>query len=404
MELLQKFLSKKDSALFFLPRSCLWLVSFLVASLSLSFASPITPDALSRGGRVSQENQLDEISEIVRPGVSGFIGLGTYYFPHPGQTALESNFGKHEGFAFRQRFAMYFAGPLGKSDFSLGFFWWLERHGFDSEDFLLFPAYGQFSLVRNLQTAGVNLSFKPLAFAFSGGIQYSNPEHVANEIYLPESDTLYGFTQVALGPLFGQVVFNENGWTSARGALRLESKEVLGGASNGIKTYLPNIDVAFYRDAKDSIKVKWEQNLFKQILYGEVEGFFPDYGFYSAALKYYPDPSRLVSLEATCFRKENGDLVFGGGISILMLRLAYNHASDIENLFGSKGTFVMELSFALGASDGKMFGRNAAKPAPMESTTKTIFEHGSSYKPPKDAGKEEIKEIKATGIRREKVK
>lgn len=378
------------------------LIFLLVAPLSVN-ASPIKPQALSNGGRIASETQLEEISETVRPGASGYFALGTYYFPHPEQTALKSDFGRHEGFAFRQRLSMYFSGPLGKSNWLLGFLWWFERHGFDSEDFILFPEYGQFSLIRNVQTAGLNLSFKPLSFALTGGIQYSNPEHVASEIYSVESDTLYGFAQAMLGPILGQFVFNENGWTSVRAALRLESKENFGGASSGIQTYLPNLDFSLYHDASDSMRVTWEQNLFKQILYGEVTAYFPDYGFHSAALKYYPDPSRLVSLEATCLREPDGDLVFGGGISILMLRLAYNHAHDMKNLFGSKGTFVFELSFALGASEGKMFGRNAAKAAPMESTSRTIFENGSSYKPPKEES-EGVKEITAKGIRREKAK
>lgn len=374
----------------------------ILAVLALSvMAAPIKPDALSAGGRATQEAQLEEISETARPGTSGYISLGTYYFPHPGQTPLKSDFGRHEGFAFRQRLAMYFSGALGKSDWSLGFLWWLERHGFDSEDFILFPAYGEFSLIRNVQTAALNISFDPLGFALTGGIQYSNPEHVSPEIYEAETDTLYGFVQGMLGPILGQFVFNEEGFSSIRGALRLESKEVLGGVASGFRTYLPNLDFTMYNNASDSLRFSWEQNLFKQILYGEVTAYFPDYGFHSAALKYYPDPSRLVSLEATCYKEPDGDLVFGGGISILMLRFAYNHANDIKNLFGSKGTFVFEMSFALGASDGKMFGRNAAKAAPMESTSRTIFENGSSYQPPKE---ESVKEITATGIRREKAK
>ncbi len=368
-------------------------------------AAPIPAEALSQGGNVTRSSQLKEIGDAVRPNMSGYIGFGTYWFLHPRQTALRSAYGKHDGFAFRQHTEVFFAAPLGESGLSLGLLWWLERHGFDTEDFLLFPKYGEFSLIRNVQTAGISLVHSPLQLGLAGGIQSMNPEYVSEKIYASETDSLYGFGYAFWGPLAARVAFDSDSWKELGFSLRLESKELYGGKSKGWRTYLPNFDVSLYKDASDSVRGIWEQNLFKQRLYGEVTAVFPDYGFYSAALKYYPDPSRLVSFEATCFKEENGDLTFGGGLQILMLRLAYNHVSDFNKLFHSHGTFVVELSFGLGSTKENFFGLNAAKAAPMESESRTIHESGSGYNPEANSTKNASgkKEITAKGIRRETV-
>ena len=118
--------------------------------------------------------------------------------------------------------------------------------------------------------------------------------------------------------------------------------------------------------------MNWEQNLYEQVLYADVTFDFPDDGFRSAALKYYPDPSRMIGFEASCVcrheRAGASDLLWGGAIDILFIRLGYNSVFDYENMFHAKGTLIAEIKFQIGAADGKFFGRGAAKPAPMETT------------------------------------
>lgn len=369
-------------------------------------AAPIHTEAVSRGGNVTRDAQLEELGNVLMPGAMAYVKLGTYWFPHPRQTALRSEFGKHDGYAFSQRFGAYFSAPFNEMDpdFTFGLLWFIERNGWNSEDFVFFPNYGDFALVRSVQTAGAVLTSSKLGMGIAGGIQYYNPEFVSH-YYEPETDTLYGFGHIFAGPVALQGSFNSDGWKSARASLHLESKEVNGGARSGFKTYLPNFDVAVYRDASDSVRVKWEQNLYSQLLYAEVTGFLSDYGLYSAGLKYYPDPSRIASFDFTCYRDSDGDLNFGGGVSIFMVRFAYNHAEDHERLFGAKRTFVMELNMALGAKDGNFFSRGAARPAPVEETplTKSLDRESSKAKMERAAGKDgAVKEITATGIRREK--
>ena len=382
------------------------LFLFCVTAL---FSAPIHTENLERGSLVTRSKQLEEIAEVVRPSVLGYLSFGTYYFPHPRQTALKTDFGKLDAFAFKQRFTAYFAAPVSQ-DFSLGFLWWLERHGIDSEDFILFPKYGEYALIRNVQTLGLSFHSKKLKSGIAGGIHYSNPEYVSERIYKPESDSLLYFAHFYTGPLLLQGTFGESGFSVARMELNLESKELYGGASSGITTYLPNIELLLFKGDDDypnleNAKLSVEQNLYRQRLYGEASFILPDYGFYSAALKFYPDPSRLLAFEATCTREENGDLFFGGGLHFLFFRMAYNHAYDYENLFHSKGTFIFEISISIGSTQNNFFSKNAAKAAPMETKSRIIHEQGSTYQGNSlNQEKKPVKEITATGIRMENAK
>lgn len=367
-------------------------------------AAPIQSSAVASAGNVTRNAQLEEIGDIIEPGAMAYVSVGTYWFPHPRQTALRSEYGIHDGYAFRQRLGGYFAAPFNEfdPDWALGFLWFAERHGFDSEDFLFWPYYGKFSLVRSVQTAGAALSSKKLGLGVVGGIQYSNPEVVSRNIYAAETDSLYGFGRVFWGPLGVQGSFGDHGWKYAMASLHLESKELNGGVSRGILTYLPNVNVSLYRHAMDSTRVTWEQNLYGQMLYGEVTAFVGGYGFYSAALKYYPDPSRIASFDFTCFRDSDDEYHFGGGLNIFMLRLAYNHAYDHENLFGTKRSFVVELNLSIGAKDGIFYGKKAAKPAPVQETDLKPLDRKSSSNAIGKTNDEGVKEITAKGIRREK--
>lgn len=377
------------------------LLALLLFLPAFGLAAVLEAGDISRGGNITRDLQLREISDIVRPYVNGYIALGTYYFPLPGQTQLRTAYGVHDGYAFSQRVTAYFGGEIGKTGVSVGGLYWLERHGWDSEDFILFPDYGEFSLVRSVQTAGLSVYHNKMQTGFAGGVQFVNPEYVSRKAYVHESDSLFGWGHAFWGPFALQGSFGSEGWNMARAQLRLESKELYGGVSKGWRTYLPNLEVATYRDASDSLRFSWEQNLYKQLLYGEVTAYLPDYGFYSAALKFYPDPSRIISFEATCFRDDDGDLTWGGGVSFLFFRLAYNHSGDIERLFGTKGTFIAEVSFQLGATETQFFAKNAAKSAPMETSTKTRHEQGSGYQKP--GANEPLSDFTVTGIRREKI-
>ena len=393
------------------------IARYMLFLVSLSFAGNVSTAGLSHGGSAVRDLQLREFGTVFRPGVDGYVGLNLYYFPLPSQARLSTDFGKHEGYVLRQNFAGYFAEELGKSGWDLGALWWVERHGWDSEDFLLFPHYSEFSLVRSVQTAGFSLASPGWNIGFAGGVQYTNPEHVG-KVYAAESDSLFEWAMAVMGPVSVQTSFRHSEFRHLRLSLNLESKEILGGKSSGPLTYLPNLDLAFYEGkshVRDSVRVFWEQNLFRQRLYAELAFLFPDRAIRSFALKYYPDPSKVVSVDLTCFRKDNGALIWGGGLALPFVRIAYNHASEIENVFGLRGTFVLQFHFGIERIFDKFIGWNGAKSSPM--ITRNVETDDAEKKQRREEREKEFessrsksgtkspsREITATGIVRENAK
>ena len=378
-----------------------------------ALADAVSVDALASGGATMRDNQLREIRDVLRGGRGGYVDLGFNYIPAVTQTPLKSEYGEHDGFAFRHHMAGFAAGEVKKNNY-LGFLFWLERSGWDGEDFLLFPRYSDFSAVRSVTTWGLSYTFAPMDLTVAGGMQYQNVERVG-DIYPDENDSLlYSWAHLRWGHTSVQGSFHRSDWRSLRISMDLESREVYGGRRSGPLTYLPNLEVALYNgggDAGDSVRVSWEQNLIAQRLYGEVSFDFPSREFHSAALKYYPDPSRMIGFEATCLRRNvrsgAADLLWGGAVDLLFLRLAYNSSYEYEHLYRAKGTFIAEFKFSLATIDDFLFARGAPKSAPME-TMKLEKKNKDNWK--KDDGKIHLdqatgsapKTLDATGIRFEK--
>lgn len=389
---------------FYISFMLLKKMSFLLFFLCLvtpTFSNNISVSSLDHAGEIARDRELREFQQAFQPGTAGYFAIGMHYLPFPTQTQLSSEYGTHDGFAFRHQMAAYFANPIGKSGYDLGILWWVERQGWDQEDFFVLPRYGEFSLVRSIHTTGATIALPKYHLGVAGGIQYQNVEKTA-KIYADESDSLFWWGHATWGPTAVQTSFHEGEWRHVRVSMNLESKEILGGASHGWSTYLPNFDVGLFNgDEDDSLRISLEQNLWAQQLYAEVVVYYPEHGFRSAILKYYPDPSRIVSFDVTCFRLNNDDLVWGGGLTLPFLRVGYNHASDIENFFGSRGTFMIEFRFALSSAKSGFFGLGAAKSAPMDSerVPKKLWDNSS-----KKATEADKKEITAKGIRREKSK
>lgn len=383
---------------------------FAVVSLcSLAFADGISPAALSNGGAIVRDRQLTEISQILRGGRGGYLDLGFYYLPSPEQTPLVSKYGEHDGFAFRHHLAGFGTGEFSPGK-HLGFMLWFDRSGWDGEDFFFWPQYNDYSLIRSTTTWGLNYTDIQKNVTIAAGMQHSNMEHIGG-IYPHESDSsLYSWAYLRWGKISAHGSFYETEWRNAHLSLDLESRFIYGGKFSGPLTYLPNVDIGFYNgDGGDSVRVTWEQNLFAQRFYGKVSFDFPDGKFHSAALTYYPDASRMIAFEATCLRRGNSsgsdDLLWGGAIDLLFVRLAYNSAYDYDNFFGAKGTFIAEIKFSMAALDGFLFGRGAAKTAPLEteilrSKNKSQSFGDETLSPNPNANSS--KTIEAKGIRYEK--
>ncbi|WP_407444370.1 hypothetical protein [Fibrobacter sp.] len=388
------------------------LLSLVAVSAVSALADAVSVDALANGGAVTRDNQLSEIRDVLRGGRGGYVNFGFNYMPLVSQTPLKSEFGEHDGFAFRHYLAGFGAGEISKNN-HLGMVFWLERSGWDGEDFFLIPQYNDFSVVRSVATWGAVYTQSSLDLTFAAGMQHQNAEYVGR-LYPDENDKwLYSWAHLRWGHTSIQGSFHRTDWQSLRISIDLESRAVYGGRSSGPLTYLPNFEMALYNGmdyADDSVRVSWEQNLFAQQLYGEVTFDFPNKEFHSAALKFYPDPSRMIGFEATCLRRNerggSSDLLWGGAIDLLFIRLAYNSSYEYERLFRAKGTFIAEIKFDMATIDGFLFARGAPKSAPLESVTFNPKEKSSAF--PKDDGKiqlnksPETKPLNASGIRYEK--
>jgi len=314
---------------------------------------------------------------VMRGGRGGFFDIGYTYTPSSEQLQLNSKYGIHDGFAFRHHYGIYGSWVLDSIS-HLGFLTWFDRAGWDSQDFFFFPHYGKFAHISSAFTWGFSYTNTKFDYTAAIGMQHQNLELAGSRVYPDESDSLlFYWAHARYKNVSFQGSFYRGTFQTLRLSLDLESRELYGGVGSGFKTYLPNLNATIYRrktngDDDNFIRLNWEQNLYKQILYSDVTFDFPDYGFRSAILKYYPDPSRMIGFEASCMRRHEHsgakDLLWGGSIDLLFLRFGYNSAFDYENMFHAKGTFIVEIKFHIGSVDRKFYGRGAAKAAPMETT------------------------------------
>ncbi|PWJ65729.1 hypothetical protein SAMN05720473_103133 [Fibrobacter sp. UWB15] len=393
------------------------LISLVLVGVVL--ADGIKPYALANDGAVTRDRHLSEISDIMRGGRGGYIDFGFYYTPSREQLPLESLYGEHDGFAFNHHFAAFGAGEVAKNR-HMGALLWFDRSGWDGEDFFLFPQYNDFGLQRSVVTWGLTFTDARMNWTLAAGMQHQNLEH-RGKIYPYESDSLaYSWAHLRFSKLSAQANFYRTDWRLFRVSLDLESRAIYGGRKSGPLTYLPNVSLSMYNTDDesdlDSMRITWEQNLYAQQLYAEVSAdLMSDSWFHSAALKFYPDPSRMIGFEATCLRRDKrkveedrveveDDWLWGGAIDLLFARFAYNAAYDYDNFFGAKGTFLVEFKFNLTTIDGWLFNRGAARSAPMETDIIKQYDKktDSGEITPIGAGKGAPKTIEAKGIRYEK--
>ena len=270
-----------------------------------------------------------------------------------------------------------------------------------------------------MTTWGLTFSQIKYDLTFAGGMQHYNVERVG--IVYPEEDDslLYSWAHLRWNHFSLQGNFYRSNVRFLRLSMDLESRVVYGGQSHGILTYLPNVDFTVYnrsvdRFSADNYRMNWEQNLYGQVLYAELSYDFPDDGFHSAALKYYPDPSRFVALELTCLRRrvleDNwDDLMLGWAIELPILRIGYNAASEYDHLFHAKGTWIVEFHFNLESLNDMLFAKNGRQPVDL--VTKQVKRKNTPEKPAEtipltgaasDASGSSSKTITAKGIRYEK--
>ena len=368
--------------------------SLKIALLSIPLAvAPALADAVdvetvASGGFWMRDNQLHDIGDLLLFGTGSFFDIGFNYTPLPTQIPLRSAFGEHEGFATRHHVGFLSSYPVKENRY-LNALVWFERSGWDSEDYFFFPQYSDFGLVRSVTTWGLGYTDVKRGYSVAAGMQHQNVEFVG-DVFPAENDSLlYSWANLRYGRISAQVQFHRTDFRLLRLSFDLEDRAVFGGASSGIWTYLPNIDATLYKrrldgSDEDFIRVNWEQNLYGQRLYAEVTYDFPDDGFHSAALKFYPDPSRFFAFEVTCLRRrvmaDNwDDLMLGWAVEMPILRVGYNAANEYDHLFHAKGTWILEFHFNLESLNDMLFAKNGRQPVDL--VTKQVKRKNTPEKP-----------------------
>jgi len=361
-------------------RICLSLL--LLATLASAWN--LTPANIHAQAAQSRDGQLREFQQSYAPNYDSYVGLGWVYLPFASQSRLQSPYGLHDGFAFRHRAALLLQNPIDSSAYRIGLAWWIERQGWDQEDFLALAPYKDYGLVRDIHTAAVMFSDTKRDMGWALGVQYQNPEHVGL-IYAPESDSLWWFTHAMWSRMSLQAVFHRSEWQTLRFNANLADRQLRGGAKNGLGTYWPDLEAAFLRGTEDPLHLRVRQNLYSQRVFLDA-AYRPVLGKQAAfTLQLYPDASELLGLELGAIRTMEGDWRFGGDLEMPLFRVGYNAPRDAEELFDAHGTWILEFHISLGAiAQESIFRRNAPRPAPMETDVKINRSkpvRGSDWKP-----------------------
>jgi hypothetical protein len=340
------------------------LLILLIGGIGVqTFAWNPTPEIIEEQPSHTGFKQLYDIQNAARPEYSAYVSAGLIYLPLPSQSALETDWGIHDGFALRQKIGLWLTENFdGKAPRKLtfGFAWFGERQGWDNEDFLFLPHRGSFSQINQVHALGLTVADSSRHLLFAGGMQYINAKDNSFRWWL-----LGTYDRFSLMPVFHKadlLMLNLQLYLQAR-ALR--------GHADSWQNYLPDLDLSLY--SKDSLKIFISQNLFKQKFYLESAFWANQKDFAWAAIKFYPDPSRLLlALEATATKKENSSVYFGGGITLPFLRVAYNSANDYENFFKNRGTWIVEFLLTIGTAGDSFFALSAPKAAPSEVSTTPV--------------------------------
>ena len=160
----------------------------LSLAATASLADAISVESLAGAGTWVRDDHLREMSDILLYGQGSFIDVGMYYTPLPSQIPLKSEFGEHQGFAFRHHFAGFSSTEISKGYF-LGLLLWFDRYGWDGEDFFFFPRYSDFGHVSSVTTWGLSFTDAKHDWTVAAGMQHQNLEF-AGDFFPAENDSL----------------------------------------------------------------------------------------------------------------------------------------------------------------------------------------------------------------------
>jgi len=326
------------------------LLAILIA-VHTAFAWNPTPSIIEDQVPQTAFLQLQDFQGAARPEYSAYIN------------ALLTEQYINKGFAFRQSMGIWLTNNFDGKDakgLTYGAGWFGERQGWNNKFFLFVPNRGGFSQTNQIHTFGLTVADSSNHWLFGSGLQYLNADNNTFRWWL-----LGTWSRLSILPNFYK---NELRFINAQ--LNLQARELRGNESSW-QDYLPDLQCTYF--STDSIKMFISQNVFKQKFYLEGAFWTQSTDLAWAALKFYPDPSRLLlALEATATKKENDDIYFGGGVTVPFLRVAYNSSKDYEAFFKNRGVWIVELQLAIGTSGDSFFAMNAPKRAPNEISERPV--------------------------------
>jgi hypothetical protein len=343
-----------------------FLVWFALASALHAWT--VSPHALAAQSSQTRESQLQEFGEVFKPEFDTYLGLGWMYLPKPDQSRLFTPYGEHNGFAFRHRLSIFFQHPMDSSSLRLGWAWWVERQGWEAEDFLLVPSYSNLGVARSIHTTAVTLADSAHALGAALGVQWLNPESGNNQVQQPEEDSLWWFGHATWRQFATQAEFHGAELSMVRANANLGARALRGGDSVGLSTYLPDWEFLWLRGANDPIRLTWRQNIWHQQIYVHASAWPVQGQEGSGSLFFYTDASQLVGAELALRRTRDGKVLVGGGIEVPFLRVSCNLPREYDQFFASRGTQILvEFHMSIGAIKNRaIFRRNAPRSARME--------------------------------------
>ncbi len=340
---------------------------FFLFWAGVSFASwSISSQTLLQQSEQTRQTQLQEFLSASHPVYDSYIGASWLALPNSRTTILSSPWGEHRGFAFQQQLALLLQNRIDNSDHKIGLAWWVERHGFQNEDFLIFPPYSDYGFVRSIQTFATFYGNSKSTWGMGLGGQWLHDEYRGEGLGSPV-DQLFWLTQFHWSRISTQVVMDDAQWKEVRVRLALADRGLLGQDTLGWKTYLPDIQVSAMKEDSISFSLGVKQNLWDQRLYAAFYKSWVLNPLWGLEIVGYAEKSHFIGLGAGTYVEEN-QWYWGGWVEVPFLRIGYNDLKNHRSLFKAHGTWVFQLHLSLGAiAQESLFHLEAPREATMES-------------------------------------
>lgn len=326
-------------------------------------AAELKPSEFSSVTHLVREKQLTELRQVHVPSNSVAFHFSTLLFPSAKWLTLHTPYGELQGYPHHNSFGVLMMNPLQNSSHKVGFVWFLDYAGWDSEDFVFWAPRHPAGSMQLTQTLGYAGSDTSLHLAYGAGILRQSYTH-SSEYAPPEKDLTWYWAHAAWTHL-GVHYLGDPAPRRLELTLAAASREVWGGSDKGWKTWLPVVQMirrwpdeeSGSAQAPSKYEIGIEQNIFKQHIFalGQIDPENPGRSW--AMMRFRPDPGGLVSLDLGGFRTKDGHWRPAGGVEFPFFRLSYSHPNHSTQLLGQTGLWVAELQISVQTLTGERFLR-----------------------------------------------